>query len=68
MAFWKRKKNEFEETLRVIEENPGIHPAELARKLNVSRSTVQRRLPSLEDAGYLLYEDDQGGLYRYRKE
>ncbi len=68
MAFWKRKHTELEETVRIIEENPGIRPAELARRLGVSRSTVTRRLPSLEEAGYLLYEDEQGGLYRYHKD
>ncbi len=68
MAFWKRKCDEFEQTLRLIEENPGIQPAELARLLGVSRSTIIRRLPSLEDAGHLLYEDDRGGLYRYQKD
>jgi len=66
MGFWNRKRQEFEETVRIIEENPGIRPAELARRLGVSRSTIIRRLPSLEEAGYLLYEDDRGGLYRYR--
>ena len=67
MAFWKRKQKELEETVRLIEENPGIRPAELARLMGVSRSTIIRRLPTLEEAGHLLYEDDQGGLYRYRK-
>ena len=68
MAFWNRKQKEFDETIRIIEENPGIRPAELARRLGVSRSTVTRRLPSLEEAGYLLYEDEKGGLYRYHKD
>ena len=67
MAFWNRKGSEYEEMMELIEENPGIRPAELARKLGVSRSTIQRRLPSLDDAGYLLYEDDKGGLYPFRR-
>ncbi|GAP61678.1 hypothetical protein ARMA_0101 [Ardenticatena maritima] len=67
MAFWKCKQKEFEKTIRIIKENPGIRPAELARKLGVSRSTVIRRLPALEEAGFLLYEDERGGLYPYRK-
>ncbi len=65
MAFWNRKSSEYEEMMEIIEENPGIRPAELARKLGVSRSTIQRRLPSLDDAGYLLYEDAKGGLYPF---
>jgi len=68
MAFWNRKRKELDETVRLIEENPAIRPAELARRLGVSRSTVIRRLPSLEEAGHLLYEDEQGGLYRYHKD
>lgn len=67
MAFWQRKRDRFEEMMRLIEEQPGIRPAELARRLGVSRSTIQRRLPSLEEAGYLLYEDDEGRLYPYRR-
>ncbi len=67
MAFWHRKKGEYEAMMEVIEENPGISPAELARRLGVDRSTVQRRLPSLEEAGYLLYEDEAGRLYPFRR-
>ena len=66
MAFWQRKRIAFEEMVRPIEERPGVQPAELAQRLGMSRSTVQRRLPSLEEAGYLLYEDDEGRLYPYR--
>jgi len=65
MGFWKRKQSDLEKTAHIIEANPGISPAELARRLGVSRSTIIRRLPSLEEAGYLLYEDHKGGLYKY---
>lgn len=65
MAFWKRKQEEFETMDRVIQENPGISPAELARRLAVERSTVTRRLPSLEEAGYLYYEDEAGRLWSF---
>ena len=67
MAFWQRKRVNYEEMLQLIKEQPGIRPAELARRLGVSRSTIQRRLPSLEEAGYLLYEDDEGRLYPYHR-
>jgi DNA-binding MarR family transcriptional regulator len=67
MAFWKRKEPEFEQMDRIIQENPGISPAELARQLDVERSTVTRRLPSLEEAGYLYVEDDRGGLWPFRR-
>ena len=67
MAFWSTKQNEYEEMDRIIRENPGIKPAELARLLGVARSTVQRRLPTLEEAGYLYSEDDRGGLYPFKR-
>ena len=67
MAFWHKKGDEREEMDRAIRRNPGIRPAELARQLGVSRSTVQRRLPSMEEAGYLYSEDERGGLWPFRR-
>ena len=67
MAFWQKKKDDFETTNQVIQDNPGISLAELARHLKVERSTITRRLPSLEEAGHLYYEDDRGGLWPFRK-
>jgi len=67
MAFWSTKRDEYAEMDRIIQENPGISPAELARLLGVARSTVQRRLPSLEEAGFLYSEDERGGLYPFRR-
>jgi len=65
MAFWFKKKTDFDEMFELIQQRPGMRPAELARMLGVSRSTVLRRLPSLEEAGYLLYEDRSGGLWPF---
>jgi len=65
MAFWFKKKTDFDEMFELIQRRPGMRPAELARMLGVSRSTVLRRLPSLEEAGYLLYEDRSGGLWPF---
>ena len=67
MAFWQKKGDEREEMDGMIQQNPGIRPAELARQMGVSRSTVQRRLPSLEEAGYLYSEDERGGLWPFRR-
>ncbi|MBM4466867.1 MAG: winged helix-turn-helix domain-containing protein [Chloroflexi bacterium] len=67
MAFWRKKQAEFEEMDQIIREHPGIQPAELARRLGVSRSTVLRRLPSMEEAGYLYSEDDRGGLEPFKR-
>lgn len=67
MAFWNKKKEEFETMNRTIQDNPGLSPAELARRLGVTRSTVLRRLPSVEEAGYLYYEDEKGGLWPFKR-
>ena len=65
MAFWLRKKTDFEKMFELIQQHPGVRPAELARLLGVSRSTILRRLPSMEEAGFLLYEDQSGGLWPF---
>jgi DNA-binding IclR family transcriptional regulator len=67
MAFWQKKGDEREEMDGMIQRNPGIRPAELARQMGVSRSTVQRRLPTMEAAGYLYSEDERGGLWPFRR-
>jgi DNA-binding IclR family transcriptional regulator len=66
MAHWQRKEKDFAKMDRIIRQRPGIRPAELARELNVARSTVTRRLPSLEEAGYLYSEDERGGLWPFK--
>lgn len=65
MGFWRKKEVEFEEVKEVIEQHPGISIRELARRLGVAASTIVRRLPSLNDAGILLWEDDEGGLWPF---
>jgi hypothetical protein len=42
MAFWRKKQAEFDEMDQIIQENPGIRPAELVRQLGVARSTILR--------------------------
>jgi DNA-binding IclR family transcriptional regulator len=51
----------------IIRKEPGIRPAQLARRLDVHRSTVHRRLPSMEQAGYLYAEDNEGGLWPFKR-
>lgn len=67
MAFWNKKEPEFEEMADVIKGEPGISASELARRLGVSTSTVTRRLPSMDEAGILLFEDEKGGLWPFGK-
>ena len=63
MAFRFFKQKDYEQTNTIICNNPGITQAELARRLNKHRSTIKRRLATMEDAGYLYSEDKDGGLY-----
>ena len=51
---------------RVVSYEPGIRPAQVARRLGIPRSSVTRALPALDDAGLLLYEDERGGLWPWR--
>ena len=47
---------------RKIEEHPGKKAGFLARLLGINRSEVTRGLPSLQDKGLLVSEDDKGGF------
>jgi hypothetical protein len=67
MAFWSKKEPEFDEVDRVIREKGGMRPADIARETGTERSTVSRRLASMEEAGYLYYEDDEGRLWPFDK-
>jgi DNA-binding IclR family transcriptional regulator len=68
MAIWRKKGSDYERTDQIIQTNPGISPAELARQLGVQRSTITRRLPGMEEAGYLYAEDDKGGLWPFKRQ
>lgn len=50
-----------------VEEHPGEKPGFFARLLGLERSEVTRSLPALDDNGYLLYEDDKGGLWPFHR-
>ena len=68
MAHWHKKEPELDEMHNLIAQNPGITAAELAQPLGVAKSTVTRRLPSLEESGILLTEDKKGGLWPFGKQ
>jgi len=52
---------------RKIEEHPGKKAGFLACLLGINRSEVTRALPSLQDRGLLVSEDDKGGLWPFKK-
>ncbi|GAB4427440.1 MAG: hypothetical protein Kow002_16450 [Anaerolineales bacterium] len=56
-----------EEIYCKIEESPGERPGFIARLLGLNRSEVTRALPALEDKGFLVSEDEKGGLWPFRK-
>lgn len=65
MSFWHKKEDEFAQMEQLLTQQPGLTPSEVARILEVPVSTVTRRLPSMEDAGILLSEDQRGGLWPF---
>ncbi len=56
-----------ERFVRAVREHPGARPGFLARLLGIPRSSAIRILPELEEHGYLLYEDDRGGLFFWKR-
>lgn len=57
------KKERLAQLVDLVMLNPGITQAELARKLNVNRSTIFKDLSCLSEMGIRLAQDDDGGLY-----
>jgi Mn-dependent DtxR family transcriptional regulator len=64
----KPQPEKLEEIYTAVEEHPGQRPSVIAQLLDVPRSTVTRSLPALEEKGYLLSEDEQGGLWPFRRQ
>jgi len=56
-----------EQIYRKIEEYPGKKAGLIARLLGLNRSEVTRSLPTLQDKGLLICEDEEGGLWPFRK-
>ena len=48
---------------QTVQSNPGKRAGYIAQKLGLPRSSVTRALPTLEEAGILLAEDDHGRLF-----
>ena len=49
-----------------VREYPGERPGFIARLLGLSRSPVNRSQPRMESRGYLLSEDERGGLWLFK--
>ena len=50
---------------QTVQDNPGKRAGYIAQKLGLHRSSVNRALPALEEAGILLSEDDRGRLFYF---
>jgi Mn-dependent DtxR family transcriptional regulator len=60
-------KERLEVIWQAVEREPGIRAGKVAEKLGIPRSSVTRALPALDDEGLLLYEDQKGGLWPWRR-
>ena len=56
-------KERLEAIWQAVKDEPGIQPGRVAKKLGISRSSVTRVLPALDDEGLLLSEDRKGRLW-----
>lgn len=65
MGFWKKKDAELEEMYKIVEAQQGASARGIAEEIGVSPSTVTRSLAGMEEAGYLLSEDDKGRLWPF---
>ena len=63
----KYKDNQLEKIYEAVGENQGKRPGFIARILGKPRSHVTRALPAMQEHGYLVSEDEKGGLWIFRK-
>jgi len=59
----KAGKQRVEMIAQAVQSNPGKRAGYIAQGLGLSRSSVIRSLPALEEAGILLAEDNHGRLF-----
>ena len=50
---------------KAIKENPGITRADLIKTTGIHRGSLDSRLATLNNKGYLLSEDQYGRIYPY---
>jgi len=61
----KADSRELQELDKAIVSQPGQRSGFWAQVFGWSREKANRHLTTLNDKGYLYYEDDQGGLYPF---
>jgi len=63
----KSQEGRLEEIYETVNEHPGEKAGFIARLLGLDRSEVTRSLPALDESGFLLAEDERGGLWPFGK-
>lgn len=61
------QEDRLETIYEAVETHPGECPGFFARLLGLNRSAITRSLPAMEEDGYLLSEDDEGGLWPFKR-
>lgn len=64
----KHNQRQLKQIYLAVEKHPGKRSGFIARLLGLHRSQVTRSLPGLEKHGYLLSEDQRGGLWPFRRD
>lgn len=54
------------EMFYIIARNPGLSSVQIGQMLGVYASVIKRKLVWMESHGYLVWENDRGGLYAWR--
>ncbi|MCB0132143.1 MAG: winged helix-turn-helix domain-containing protein [Caldilineaceae bacterium] len=67
MGVWRKKQDDYAEIERMLQDDPGQSAREIADKLGVAPTTITRALPGMEESGVLLYEDEKGRLWPFKR-
>lgn len=57
------KRERLAKLVDMVQAQPGISQAQLARQLGVNRSTILKDLITLSEWGIRLWQDERGGLH-----
>ncbi len=63
----KPQEERLESIYNKVEQHPGEKPGFIAQLLGLHRSEVTRALPAMEERGWLVSEDNRGGLWAFFK-
>jgi hypothetical protein len=63
----KAEDERLESIYQAVQDYPGEKPGFIARLLALNRSEVTRALPAMDETGRLMWEDERGGLWPFKK-